>query len=170
MMYPTDEDDERVERANKTQLKREMAQRRELGKRLIALKPARLNEVSLSEALRDAVSKAQSMKRTALQRQIKLIAGLMRDVDEDVVRGELDKIDQPHKEDVKALHEVEGWRDALLAGNDGLLNDLVQRFEFADRQKLRQLVRNANKESAQNKPPKSARLLFKYLSELRANT
>ncbi|HHJ20995.1 MAG TPA: DUF615 domain-containing protein [Gammaproteobacteria bacterium] len=170
MMYPTDEDDERVERANKTQLKREMAQRRELGKRLIALKPARLNEVSLSEALRDAVSKAQSMKRTALQRQIKLIAGLMRDVDEDVVRGELDKIDQPHKEDVKALHEVEGWRDALLAGNDGLLNDLVQQFEFADRQKLRQLVRNANKESAQNKPPKSARLLFKYLTELRANT
>ena len=169
-MYPTDEDDERVERANKTQLKREMAQRRELGKRLIALKPARLNEVSLSEALRDAVSKAQSMKRTALQRQIKLIAGLMRDVDEEVVRGELDKIDQPHKEDVKALHEVEGWRDALLAGNDGLLNDLVQQFEFADRQKLRQLVRNANKESAQNKPPKSARLLFKYLSELRANT
>ena len=169
-MYPTDEDDERVERANKTQLKREMAQRRELGKRLIALKPARLNEVSLSEALRDAVSKAQSMKRTALQRQIKLIAGLMRDVDEDVVRGELDKIDQPHKEDVKALHEVEGWRDALLAGNDGLLNDLVQQFEFADRQKLRQLVRNANKESAQNKPPKSARLLFKYLTELRANT
>lgn len=170
MMYPTDEDDERVERANKTQLKREMAQRRELGKRLIALKPARLNEVSLSEALRDAVSKAQSMKRTALQRQIKLIAGLMRDVDEEVVRGELDKIDQPHKEDVKALHEVEGWRDALLAGNDGLLNDLVQQFEFADRQKLRQLVRNANKESAQNKPPKSARLLFKYLTELRANT
>ncbi len=169
-MYPTDEDDERVERANKTQLKREMAQRRELGKRLIALKPARLNEVSLSEALRDAVSKAQSMKRTALQRQIKLIAGLMRDVDEEVVRGELDKIDQPHKEDVKALHEVEGWRDALLAGNDGLLNDLVQQFEFADRQKLRQLVRNANKESAQNKPPKSARLLFKYLTELRANT
>jgi len=36
----------------------------------------------------------------------------------------------------------------------------------ADRQQLRQLVRNANKESQQNKPPKASRLLFKYLKEL----
>lgn len=170
MTNSSGEDNELVERANKTQLKREMADRRELGKRLIALKPSRLDDVSLSEGLRDAVKKARLMRRTALQRQIKLIAGLMREIDVDAVRRTLDKIDRPHRDDVKVLHEVEGWRDALLEGDDALLNELVQQFEFADRQKLRQLVRNANKEAIQSKPPKSARLLFQYLFGLRTGS
>ena len=43
---------------------------------------------------------------------------------------------------------------------------LLTEFPSADRQYLRQLIRNAKKEIQGNKPPKSARSLFKYLREL----
>jgi ribosome-associated protein len=46
------------------------------------------------------------------------------------------------------------------------MNEIARRFPSADRQHARQLVRNALRERAQNKPPKSARALFQYLSEL----
>ena len=49
------------------------------------------------------------------------------------------------------------------------LNDNLK-FEQFERQYVGQLIRNAKKEQTQNKPPKSARLLFKYLSELQQNS
>ncbi|HEX7026867.1 MAG TPA: ribosome biogenesis factor YjgA, partial [Gammaproteobacteria bacterium] len=78
----------------------------------------------------------------------------------------LDGLLQPYREQVQAFHETEQWRDKLIAGDEALLNELVGLFN-ADRQHLRQLVRNAQKEQAQNKPPRSARILFQYLMELK---
>lgn len=49
------------------------------------------------------------------------------------------------------------------------MNVLVSRFENLDIQYIRQLIRNAQKEAKQEKTPKSARLLFKYLQEQQTN-
>lgn len=154
------------ERKNKSQEKRRMLALRALGERLVALGNSELEVMPLPQPLRDAVDAARKYKRTALQRQYKYIEGLMRDVDVDAIRQALDKQARPHREAVQVFHEVEQWRDRLLAGDDALLDDLPIRFEHADRQRLRQLVRNARKERETDKPPKSARLLFAYLSEL----
>jgi ribosome-associated protein len=78
----------------------------------------------------------------------------------------LHKLQQPHKDEVKAFHQLEQWRDQLLLGDQDLLNEMASKFENFDRQHIRQLIRNAKKEQEQNKPPKSARLLFKYLTEI----
>lgn len=86
--------------------------------------------------------------------------------DEASIRKALNKIQQPHKDEVNAFHEVEQWRNQLLLGDQVLLNALVNKFVNFDRQHIRQLIRNAKKEQDQNKPPKSARLLFKYLTEM----
>jgi ribosome-associated protein len=53
----------------------------------------------------------------------------------------------------------------LLSGDASVMSLLMNQFENFDIQYVRQLVRNANKEASQNKPPKSARILFKYLQE-----
>jgi ribosome-associated protein len=42
-------------------------------------------------------------------------------------------------------------------------------YPDADSQHLRQLQRNAQKEAKQGKPPKSSRLLYKYLKDLIAD-
>jgi len=46
------------------------------------------------------------------------------------------------------------------------LTDLLDGYPDADRQQLRRLLRNVQKEAATGNPPKSARLLYRYLKEL----
>ena len=43
------------------------------------------------------------------------------------------------------------------------MNDLFDTFPHADRQQIRQLIKNALKEKSQNKPPANSRKLFKAL-------
>ena len=94
------------------------------------------------------------------------IGKLLREEDETSIRQTLDQISQPQREEVKIFHEIEQWRDRLLAGDDEAINQLVSKYSDADRQHLRQLVRNARKEQQQEKPPRSTRLLFQYISDL----
>ncbi len=56
--------------------------------------------------------------------------------EEDVVgtRKALDRIYKPKKEDVKILHEIEKWRDGLIAGEEGLLNEITAIFKPADQE------------------------------------
>lgn len=161
-------DDHTADVKSKSQIKRELHLLHELGKQLVALPQSRLRTLGLTEPLQTAVMDARRFKRGALKRQLQYIAGLMREVDSTAVQLALDGFLRPQQQEVEALHEVEEWRDALLAGDDALLDDLVRRFQNADRQHLRQLVRNANRERQLNKPPKSARALFRELSALRA--
>ncbi len=153
---------------SKSQIKRELHLLHDLGKQLVALPQSQLRVLGLTEPLQTAIMDARRFKRGALKRQLQYIAGLMREVDAAAVQQALDGFRRPQQQEVEALHEVEAWRDALLAGDDALLDELVRRFQNADRQHLRQLLRNANRERKLNKPPKSARALFHELSALRS--
>ena len=155
------------ERKNKSLEKREMLALRALGERLVALGSAELERFSLGQPLHGAVTAAKKFKHTALKRQYKYIESILRETDDvDTIRLALDEIAKPKRKAVEKFHEIEQWRDRLLAGDESALDELLGRFALADRQRLRQLMRNATKEQERNKPPKSARLLFQYLSEL----
>jgi ribosome-associated protein len=105
------------------------------------------------------------MTHGALKRQVGFLGGLIAKSDYESIQVQLDKLKQAHHGEVKQFHQLEQWRDELLANNKDVMNVLVATFEEFDVQYVRQLVRNAQKEAKQNKPPKSARLLFKYLQE-----
>lgn len=151
---------------SKSQIKRELRELHDLGKQLVELPDAHFLQVPVSDKLREAVIAARKMKLAALKRQLKFIAGLMQTEDEAAIRSALEKLRKPHKQEVEKFHEIEKWRDLLLEGNQDLVNELANKFENFERQHVNQLIRNAKKEQASNKSPKSARLLFKYLSEL----
>ncbi len=154
------------ERPNKTQLKREMKALHDLGKELVELPRSKIDQVTLSERMLDAVMLAKKLKKAALQRQLRFISGIIKEEDTDTIRLQLERIRLPQQQANEAFHQVEDWRDRLVAGDNELINELVDKFAQADRQHLRQLVRNASKEAQQNKPPKASRVLFKYLKEL----
>lgn len=159
-----EEDDELIK--SKSQIKREMQALRDLGKDLVDLPVAVLKKIDLSESVYEAVTLAQGLKREALRRQLQHIGKLLREEDETAIRQALVQIAQPQRDEVRAFHEIEHWRDRLIGGDDEIINQLVDRFPAAERQQLRTLVRNARKENELDKPPKSSRLLFKYLQEL----
>jgi ribosome-associated protein len=158
------------ERKSKSQIKREMQALRDLGLRLVETPAAKLEKVPMSDLLRDAVNDAKGFRREALRRQLQHIGGLLRNEDNEAIGKALERLDQPHREEVRALHEIEQWRDELIAGSTERLTDLLNRYDGADRQHINQLIRNAQKEQKLSKPPKSARALFRYLSELRSQS
>lgn len=153
------------ERPNKTQLKRDMKILHDVGVALVDLAPSRFDEVTLSERMHEAVFTAKKLKKAALQRQLRFISGIMIEEDVETIQLQLRQIALPHQQETEAFHELEEWRDKLISGDNDLMNELVTTLN-ADRQHLRQLVRNASKEAQQNKSPKSSRVLFKYLKDL----
>lgn len=163
-----DQDIEEQEKS-KSQIKREMHELQALGKQLVGLPHKQLVNIPMSDKLRYAVIAAKTLKRGAIRRQLQYIGKLMPKEDEASIRTALNELQQPHKDEVDALHEIERWRDQLLLGDQGLLNELATRFVNFDRQHITQLIRNATREQEQKKLPKSARLLFKYLIRVKTN-
>lgn len=157
-------------RPNKTQIKREIKALNRLGQELVALTEGLLKKIPLSDAMRQAVADGQRFSRGPLQRQLRRIAALMQYEDIEAIQFELARQKQPSKKQTAELHQLEQWRDRLIDGDEKLLTDLIFQFPMIDRQRIRQLVRNASQERVKDKPPKSFRLLFKYLSELKRQT
>ncbi len=151
---------------SKSQVKRDLHDLKLLGKQLVELPDKQLINIPVSDQLRSAIISAKSMTHGALSRQFKFIGNLMKNEDESLIRLALEKSQQPHKDEVNEFHELEQWRDNLLQGDQALLDKLADKFENFERQHVGQLIRNAKKEHKLNKPPKSARLLFKYLGSL----
>jgi len=157
-------------RPNKTELKREIKVLNQLGKELIDMPASALKKVPLSDQMRLEIRDGQRFQRGALQRQLRRIASMMAHEDIEAIRFEIARQKQPSKQQTAELHQLEQWRDRLIAGDEKLLTELIDQFPVIDRQHIRQLVRNAAIEQKKNKPPKSYRLLFKYLSEIKRTT
>lgn len=155
-----------AERPNKTLIKRELQDLQDLIKRVIALPAVHFDEVPMSDDIREQFVLARRIERGALQRHIRYMSGRIHEEDIEAMTAKMDRQGLPQQIAVSRLHRIEGWRDKLIGGDNALLTELVETLPNCDVQYLRQLVRNANKETKANKPPKSARLLFKYLNEL----
>lgn len=156
-----------MEQKSKSQAKREMLALQALGEQLIGLRQSQIAKIEMPRELRDAVLFAKGLKKgEALRRQMQYIGALMRETDPEPIRKALDEIGSGKTEDAQQFKRLEQWRDALVDGNDKLLEDILDFFPDADRQRLRLLVLNARKEKEGNNPPKSFRSLFRYLREL----
>ena len=94
----------------------------------------------------------------------------MRGIDASPIESALQALHQQRRGEAESFHELERWRDRLLSEGDEALNDLLQQFPTADRQQLRQLQRQHQREQAAGKPPASSRKLFRYLRELSDNS
>lgn len=159
--------DDHLHSISKSQRKREMHELQALGERLVNLSPEKLATFDLPEKLYEAIIDAQHFhQRGAHKRQLQYIGRLMRDVDPEPIQDRLADIAGQSATSVRRLHTIEHWRDHLIADGDTAIADLVKDHPTADRQYLRQLIRNARRETHENQSPKSARTLFKYLRDL----
>ncbi len=135
---------------------------------MVSLSPSQLKNIPLSDNLSDAIKLAHkiSNKHEALRRQLQYIGKLMRSEDPEPIEAALDVLTNKHQAATHAFHQLELLRDELISEGDEAISRLMEQQPSFERQKLRQLVRQANKEAAGNKPPKSSRELFKYLREI----
>ena len=164
-----DENDEFIEEEliSKSQRKRDADAAQKLGKDILALSHDAQKSIDLPENLSNALDEARRIKKnSALKRQLQYIGKLMRHIDLEPIQEQYNKLINHYGKDIKELHRLEEWRDRLLAEGDKALEDLLNEAPNADRQHLRQLIRQSAKETKLKKPPKSAREIFKHLKTL----
>lgn len=150
---------------SRSQKKREVEALQELGEELMELSREQLRKMDLPERLLLELLEAQRItQRGAIRRQRQLIGKLMRDVDPEPIREYLAVIRGESNAAKAEFHALERWRERLLAEDQALTLWLADHPEV-DAQHLRQLIRNARKEAAEGKPPKSSRLIFKLLRD-----
>ena len=161
------EPEEEIIWVSKTEMKTDMDALQKLGEELVELKPSILDKFPLSEDLAQAIKDAQRFKNEAKRRQLQYIGKVMRNVDPEPIQAALDKIRNKHSQATVELHKLEQLRDRVVAEGDAAISDVMDMYPEADRQRLRQLARQANKEKAANKPAKSSREIFQILKELK---
>jgi ribosome-associated protein len=150
---------------SKTQRKREMHALQEIGEELVALPDDRLASLVLPDTLRDAIHDARRIdQRSARRRQLQFIGRIMRDVDADAIRTQLEAIRSGSAKEVALLHRAERWRTRLLS-DDTAISEFVEAFAPVDVQRLRTMLRNAKREAGTDKPPRFYRALFREIRE-----
>jgi len=168
-MYDTyDEDYEKfelVERLNKSQQKRDIHALLELGKRLAQLDAIALGKFDLPSPLLQALLEVQSMRFGAEKRQFKRICKLLRQINTEELQQTFQELDDKKEAQDKHFHRIERWRDRLLDEGQSAITDFMAKYPRADAGQIRQLVRNAGKEVALDKPRKSSRALFRLLRD-----
>jgi ribosome-associated protein len=155
---------------SRSQNRREALEIYTLGEKLVSLTDAQLAKLPVPESLLPHIRECRRITaQIAHKRQLQYLAKQMRREDDetlDAIRDALDEKGEAARREVAAMHRVETWREKLLAEGDDALAQLLDEYPNADRQLLRQLVRNTLEERKRNKPPRAFRELYRALREL----
>jgi len=162
---PHESDMDEEEGPSKTKRKQEMTDLQKLGVEIVALKKSQIEQLNLPEQLLDAVMEAKRLKQhEAVRRQMQFIGKIMRGVDAAPIQHQIDAWNGVNHQETVRLHQLELWRDRLIA-EDSALSEYLNAHPGCDAQQLRTLIRNARKEHAAQRPPASTRALFRWLRD-----
>ena len=153
---------------SKSERKRRMLALQQLGESLLELNDKQLALLPITdEQLLLAIRETHQIRsNSARKRHLQLIGKLMRDIDAGPIESALGAMDKKRKVEADAFHELEQMRDEVLASGLPGTELVAQRWPQADRQQLRQLILQHQRELARGKPPAASRKLFRYLREL----
>lgn len=141
-----------------------MLELQKLGERICDLSQSDFKRLPLSETMLDAVAEMRRItSNTARRRHLRRLGKLLREEQLETIRAFFDESDNLHQNSTQHFHALELWRDRLIKEGDAAISGFLQAYPEADRQQLRQLVRKAQKEVAEDKPPAASRKLFKVL-------
>lgn len=158
---------------SRSQQRREALAVFDLAEQLVEMGERQLSAVPMPDDLRDLVRDSRRITaQIARKRQLQFLAKIMRREDDDVldaIRRALEHDRDDVRRDTARLHRLEAMRERLLEEGDEALAELIAQHPDADRQKLRQLVRNARIEREKQKPPHAFRELFRELKALMAD-
>ncbi|WP_101925795.1 MULTISPECIES: ribosome biogenesis factor YjgA [Luteimonas] len=157
---------------SRKQQRREALEVLALCEQLIALPDGQLAKLPIPDNLLPHIAEARRItSHIARKRQQAFLAKQMRREDDDTLHAIRDALDiggEAARVDTARLHRAEQWRVRLLEEGDVALAALLDDYPQADRQHLRQLVRNTLAERAKNKPPTNFRELFRALRDILA--
>jgi ribosome-associated protein len=160
------ESGEAPEKPSKSQRKRDAAVLQNLAANLLDLKPPLLHKLPLSDTLRESILAARLLPQgSARKRQVQYIGKLMGQSDVKPLQTALEDLQGNSTVTRQRHYHRQQLLDGLLAGEENL-TAFFQQYPQADRQHLRQLVRNASREKTTEPRPRTHRILLSYLQEI----
>lgn len=166
-MRGRDEDTGEFHSASRSEQRRAALDVLALAHVLVDKSEAELGKLPMDDALRAHVRDAARITSAiARKRAVAFLAKQMRKEDDEVldaIRDALDANSEGARRQVALMHRAESWRTRLLEGGDDALAAFIDENPGADRQRLRQLVRNAQDEAKRNKPPRAFRELYREI-------
>ncbi len=172
MKHTPDDFENEYDGPSKSEMKRESARMQDLGEKLMALKEFHWGKLPLSDAMLAALNESLRINsHEGMRRHKQYIGKLMRNEDAEAINAYLRTLEDHRELNTRAFHALEQAREQLIAGGNEAIGEVLGKFPLADSQKLRQLVRNAKKERADNTADdkhgtEHGRKLFRYLREL----
>ena len=162
-------DDSEEEWISKSQRKRDCDNLQQISDRLLKLKPEELARIDLPDELVDALQEARRIhSNSALKRQRQYLGKIMRTCDSAQIAEQLNAVIHRNDTNTAQFKRIEKWRDRLLENDNAVMGEIIQQIPQLDRQHIHNLVRQAAKEAAAEKPPAASRKLFRHLREMLA--
>ena len=154
------------EKPSKSARKREIEAMQHLADQMATLSNTELQRLGVDERLREAIGLVRPMQASgARKRQLKHCVKFMDMQALAEVRAYLDDRRSQQVQLNRQFHEIERWRDRLIDEGDSGLKILFETYGEIDRQRVRQLSRDAAREKETGKPAGAGRRLFRYLRE-----
>lgn len=156
-----------MEEKSRTQQKKEVQALQKLGEELVSLSRDELLTMDLPHELKQAAVDALSMKKFgARKRQLQYIGVLMRKLDPEPIREAMERRNLGRALASQAFKEMEAWREKLLKEDGRAAETFLEQYPDAQRQHLKNLIRNAARDAKSGKPSGTAgRALFRYIRE-----
>jgi ribosome-associated protein len=149
---------------SKSQKKREADALQKIGVQLISLSMDKLNALPMSDNLRRAIVEAKSLRsHGAVRRQAQLIGKLMRTDESEELLNAYAQLQADDSAQTAAFHEVEQWRERLIAEGNAALTEFISQYQPEDVQQLRQLIKKAVREHETQQSTGASRALFRFV-------
>jgi ribosome-associated protein len=166
--HPDNEDLTNQEPPSKSARKRQMLSLQAMGESLVDLPEKQLARIPIeNERLLTAIRECRQItSNSARKRHLQYIGRLMRDIDPAPIEQALLELRHARQSNASAFHALEQLRADILSGGLDAVELAMARFADADRQHLRQLVLQHQREMQRGQPPAASRKLFRYLKDL----
>jgi len=163
--HDIDEFDEELK--SKSEIKREMYELQDFATRLVKLSKHQRSKIPFTEQLLEDLVLADKIKgkHEAMRRHIRHMAKVLSEMDLGPIQQALDVMANKHQQESNKHIKLEQLREDLIKQGSVLIEQLLTQHDTMERQKLRQLVRQAAKEKKSEKVGKHYKTLFDYLKE-----
>tara|TARA_B110000238_G_C15915016_1_gene347942 strand:- start:2 stop:532 length:531 start_codon:yes stop_codon:yes gene_type:complete len=160
-----DIDEFEEELKSKSEIKREMHRMQDFAQKLVELSKHQRSKIPLTEELLADMILAEKIKgkHEAVRRHIRHIAKVLMETDLAPIHQALDVMANKHQQESAKFIRLENIREALIIGDNATIEEYLAANEKMERQKLKQLIRQAKKEKKAEAIGKYTQELFNYL-------
>lgn len=166
--HDIDEFDEELK--SKSEIKREMLQLQAFATQLIQLSKHQRGKIPFNDELKAELVLADKIhnKHEALRRHVRHMAKVLSETDLTDIHQALDVMANKHQQESSKFIRLEQLKNNLISEGDNEVEALLTKYNLMERQKLRQLVRQARAEQKAEKIGKYNRNLLNYLKQYNA--